>query len=527
MEKLILMLTEATRNATKRFARLSRRSQFAIIIVVIILLGVMLHTKKTPTDEATENKSRYVTLSSVAALSANVSPIPLLGTVTSRSEATIRAEGSGKLIGVYKKLGDFVGAGEVIAEFDNSGERAQVLQAEGAYEAAKAGRDIAGISSGSASNSLTEARTQAQNTIESTYTALDDAIRTKTDNAWRNPQTRDAKLIVGVSDAKLVIELEQERVTIETMLRARDERNKTLSPESDLVAELTSVESEANTVKDYLDDLSLAFNRALPDANASPATIEGYKASTAIARSSVNGTLSAIAASRNALKASIAAAAIAQKSGSESSGNSTADAQLKSALGNLRAAQARLEKTIIRSPISGTLNSLSVDTGDFVSPFTEIAVVSNNGALEVVAYVTEDDARELSIGAKVSIDGTGSGVITRIAPALDPRTKKIEVRIGINTGSSFINGQSVRVEAMRVTKRTNDRTIRIPLSALKITPNGTIVFTVSTSSTLVAHTVIQGSLLGDQIEIKEGLTPDMLIVTDARGLQDAMAVSIK
>ena len=36
---------------------------------------------------------------------------------------------------VYKKLGDYVNAGEVIAEFENSGERAQVLQAEGAYDA--------------------------------------------------------------------------------------------------------------------------------------------------------------------------------------------------------------------------------------------------------------------------------------------------------------------------------------------------------------------------------------------------------
>ena len=47
-------------------------------------------------------------------------------------------------------------AGQVIAEFENSGERASVLQAEGAYDAAKAARDLARINQGSATVSLSE-----------------------------------------------------------------------------------------------------------------------------------------------------------------------------------------------------------------------------------------------------------------------------------------------------------------------------------------------------------------------------------
>ena len=57
-------------------------------------------------------------------------------------------------------------------------------------------------------------------------------------------------------------------------------------------------------------------------------------------------------------------------------------------------------------------------------------------------------------------------------------------------------------------------------------PSGSVVFTVSTSSTLVAHSVVQGTLLGDQIVISEGLTPDMRIVTDARGLKEGVEVTV-
>lgn len=505
------------------------RTIVLILIMIVFVFVIRLIGADENVDEVA-SAGRTVSVARVGDLSVNSIPLPLLGTVTSRSEATIRAETGGKIVSVYQLLGNYVAAGTIIAEFENAGERASVLQAEGAYEAANAGKAIAEISRGSSDNSLNEAKTQALNVVASTYTVLDDAIRTKTDTAWKNPQTREARLPVTIPDAKLVIELENERIAIETMLRAREERNKLLTPDSDLIKELDMVEAEANIVKDYLDDLSFAFNHALADGNASQAAIDGFKTITAGARMSVNGALSTIANTRNALNGSLAASRIAEQNSSTSGvdSGSSSDAQVKSALGNLRAAQARLEKTIIRSPINGTINSLSINAGDFISPYTEVAVVSNNGALEVVAYVTEDDARELVVGGRVTIEGGGTGTITRIAPALDPNTKKIEVRIGITKGvETLMNGSSVRLEAMRTTKKAVGTDLKIPLAALKITPEGAVVFSVSASSTLIAHEVSMGALMGDQIVIPVGLTPDMVIVTDARGLQKDMSVSLK
>ncbi len=531
MNTLIELLGGHAKNWARKFWKLSITARVVTLLILIAISVLVLRLgAKEELLVVTDKVGRSVSISRVSDLSLNIIPLPLFGTITSRNEATIRAESGGKIVTMYKKLGDYVNAGTVIAEFENSAERALVLQAEGAYEGASAGKDIAGINKDSSGNALYEAKTQALNVIASTYTVLDDAVRTKTDTAWRNPQTRDAKLIVTVADAKLVIQLESERTAIETMLLARDTKNRTLNTESNLVAELDLIEVETNLVKDYLDDLSFAWNRALADGNASQATIDGYKASTGMARTGVNGTLSLIANTRNALNASLSANKIAEKNSSVSGidSGSFSDAQVKSALGNLRGAQARLEKTIVRSPIGGTINSLSINTGDFVSPYTEVAVVSNNGALEVVVHVTEDDARELVVGGNVTINSTGRGAITRIAPALDPSTKKIEVRIGIIGGAgSLVNGESVRVDATRTTNKAAGPEIKIPLSALKITPNGAIIFTVSASSTLVAHAVTMGSLLGDQIVVPAGLTLDMAIVTDARGLQDGMIVIVK
>ncbi len=513
-----------------------------VIIVIVLVVGGILIWRYNSSSSAGEmgviKADRAIAVASVATLSQVSSPLPLLGTVSSKSEADIRAESSGRLVAVYKKLGDYVHASDVIAEFDNSAERASVVQAQGAYDAAKAGQGIAAISTniaeintGSSDTSLANAKTQALNTIKTVYVTLDDAVRTKTDGQFSNPQTREAKFVVSVSDAKLVIALEGEHQNIESLLVAREMRNRTLTESDDLVSELNTLENEANIVKTYLDDLSLALNHAIPDNSASQATIEGYKTNTSLARTSVGGSLTTIALSGTALSASIVGSKVAQKSLEQSNTGSTAstDASLKSALGLLQAALARLESTIIRSPISGTVNSISVHTGDFIPPFGEVAVVSNNGALEVVAYATLEDATVLRVGSKVTIEGSVGGVITSIAHAIDPKTKKIEIRIGIlGSQNALINGQSVRIDATRVhvVATTNNKNIQIPLSALKITPLGSQVFTVSTSSTLIAHPVKEGKLLGDQIEIIEGLTPDMEIVTDARGLKNGQAITL-
>lgn len=511
-----------------------------IIVVIIIAIGFLLNNFTAQTEEETEiaKTGREVRVASIAVLSENLTPISLLGTVTSRSEATIRAESSGKLIAVYKKLGDHVSTGGVIAQFENSAEQAAVLQAEGAFDAANAGQniaqtgsDIAYINSGSADISLEGAKTQARNAIFSAYSTLDDAIRTKTDPAFHNPQTREAHLIVTVADAKLIIKLEEERVAIETMLRAREARNQTLDVQSDLLGELNGIEHDAQTMRDYLDDLSLAYSRSIVDNNASQAAIDGFKANTALARTTVSGALTSIAQSRNALNASLAANQVAAKNVTQGNTQSIVSgaAQIKSAQGNLDAARARLEKTIIRSPISGTINSISIETGDFVAPFTEVAVVSNNGALELVASVTDEDARQISVGEKVTIEGGEEGVITKIAPALDPKTKKIEVRIGIiGSASSLMNGQSVQVSVLRANISTvkKGKEMQVPLSALKITPAGAIVFTVSKDGVLAGHLVTEGALLGDRIVIVDGVTPDMEIVTDARGLEDGGYVMV-
>ncbi len=498
-----------------------------LVVVIVVFVGRALSGDEE--QSVITNSPRVVKLAVVSDLANNDSALPLLGVVTSTSEATIRAETSGKLTRVYKKLGDYVTAGQVIAEFENSGERAAVLQAEGAYDAAKAARDIAQINSGTTNSSLADSKTSALNSISSAYASMDDIIHVKTDAVYSNPRNQDVRFVMSVPDANLTLSLEARRRNIETMLTTREATNRTLTTSSDLVTQLNAVQSEAQTIKTYLDDLANAYSKALADNNFSQTTIESGKANVSIARSTISGTISSIVGARTSLNASLAAQEVAGKtSGSTNVNVTSADAQVKQAQGAYNAALSRLEKTVIRSPITGTLNSLSIQTGDFVSAFTQVAVVSNNGALEVVAYITEDDAKRVNVSSKVMIDNSVEGVVTRLASAIDPQTKKIEMRVGIiGKTSTLINGQSVRVDVSRSAPKATSGPMKIPLSALKLTPNGAFVFTLSATSSLVSIKVTEGAILGEDIQIISGLDGSETIVTDARGLKDGMVVTVK
>jgi multidrug efflux pump subunit AcrA (membrane-fusion protein) len=238
----------------QELTRIQQAITTLVTVLVIVLLGNLFSSSQT--TEEVINSPREVTLKSLDEFAGNDAALPLLGTVTSVSEATIRSESSGKLTRVYRKLGDYVTAGQVIAEFENSSERASVLQAEGAYESAKAARDIARINSGTTNTSLADVQASALNAITSAYVTMDDSVRVKTDVAFNNPRNQDAKFLLTVPDASLILSLESQRKAIEKVLLAREAKNKTLTTSSDLIAEFQLVQNEVQVVKGYLDKLS-------------------------------------------------------------------------------------------------------------------------------------------------------------------------------------------------------------------------------------------------------------------------------
>ena len=498
----------------------NENKKYSIPLALLILAGVgALAFFANQAGPALETDSRReVELVSVADVSSG-EPITVIGEIRSVSEASVAPDASGRVTHVYRSIGDYVAAGSVIAEIENASQRAAVAQAEASLDRAKSGSALSGISVGSATAAAESAR-------QSAYASIGSAVTVKADASFSNPNGIQPIFFISIPNSQLKNTLESQRLQIGVIIKRHAAvRTATLS-ESELISELQTVSDEAETVREFLANLLTALSSGISTGSITEATIAANEAE-------VNAALATISALQGSLGSASAGLRSARESLTQGRSGESADVALAQA--SLDAAKAALEKTIIRAPISGTINSITLETGNFAAAGSPAVEIVNASGLEAVAYLSERDLPRITPGSSVRISGIADGRVSRVAPALDSATRKAEVRIAIirtDQGSRFVAGQSATIELTPV-RRQGETALFIPIASVKITPDGAIVFIVvpkadePEAGTLVSVPVTIGALSGGKVEIISGLALDNTIVADARGLKEGQEVLVK
>lgn len=475
----------------------------AIFLLVIIggSFAIFGGGEATP-DEASSGKR--IVLKEAGMLETEGAGLRTVGTVRAISEARLETEAGGRVTSVTVALGDRVSAGQVLASIENSRERAALLQAEGAYESAL-------ILNNQDSNNLEESEFVAENTFRTSLTVADNAIRNLADELFTNPDSPNPGLrIDGQGQAT---RLGSERRALEDVLDTWTSKVQD-GVRGDKLALLHDAERDLIRINSFITDLGILVAEEDANAEYTAEVLSTYKTRFLSARSSLDSTLGSVSSARTALENAL-------QSASDTTATTESDARLKQALGSLRAAQASYEKTLVRSPIAGVVNAMYLRANEYVSQGIPAAIVANNSALEITTSVNEEERALVSVGQKVMINGDHSGVVTRIAPAVDPATGKIEVKISVDadTDGALENGTTVSLVLEGTPVETN-RPLRIPLKSIKITPQGPMVFIINDAGELAMQSVTLGTIVGNSAEIKAGLERTTKIVTDARGLKE-------
>lgn len=507
-------------------AKTDKRKRITVIVICVALALIVGNTiRNNATTEEAPKQVRQVTIATLAELSGNGTDLVMTGTVESQSEADIRAEAQGQIIRVQKQLGSYVSAGDIIAEIENGYERAQVAQAQASVDAAIAARSeqssVTSIQLDNAQHANEQERVSAINTVLQAYTLAENAIYGKADQFFTNPRTSAPHLNIssyGIDD------LSARRATIGDSFIVWKKTLDTISSATDMSHELSDAENRLRFMSSFMRDMADIVTRQGTSTEVSD-ILSG--------RTSIDTALSNVLSAQEALRSAETAYKIAQENSAQISGTglTTREAAVRQAEAGRALAVASLEKKIIRAPISGTINSLSIAVGDVVSPGQALAVVANNNALRVKTYITEQEKTYVRVGAAVAIGNTYTGTVVAISPALDPITHKIEVIIGVADTATdmLVNGQSVRVSIARtgdVAHVDVHEGIRIPIAALNIGTEQTSVFGLNEDNTVVAYKVDIGPVFGDTVLIKGDLDPTLRIVTDARGLKVGQTVSV-
>jgi len=469
-----------------------------VAVLVAALAAYLLFFTGTQTVEDTEVAAKLptVTVASAANTSGD-STFTAVGTLAAVSEAKLQTETGGRIVGVYTELGATVRAGTIIARLEGASESAQLLQAQGAYEAALAGSAQGNVGINEAQNAKKAAQDSAVTTYKNAYTTVSGIVFTSLDQFYSNPNSQIPGVKINGANTSLQ---NTERVKLQTTLRDWQTKSTSLTTASNLKADLNEAEANTKQVLVLVDDFIRAFTVSSPNSAYTKDQYQALGASFNGLRSQLVGTLASIDAARSALNAADEAINRAQIAGTGSQ-VSSADAQIKIALGSLRSAQANYEKTLVRTPITGVVNALYLKAGEYAGPSTPAAIIANNNqGLEVSTSVSQEESVLIKVGNEVKIDKVATGTIAAIGGSIDPTTGKVAVKISVDENESLQNGSAVSV--VFTTEKSSDTSeISIPLSAVKMTGSGPIVFTVDADkNTLIANPIVLGNIRGDVVD---------------------------
>ena len=144
-----------------------------------------------------------------------VQKVSISGTVIAAKDVDLGFAANGRLVGVYARVGQYVGAGSILAEIENGDLVATLSQAQANLASLKAGTRPEEVAVASAA--VTSATAALVDAVQNAYTTSDDAIHNKVDAFFTNPRTTP-KLAFSISNMTLQTIIERNRAVIEPVL---------------------------------------------------------------------------------------------------------------------------------------------------------------------------------------------------------------------------------------------------------------------------------------------------------------------
>jgi HlyD family secretion protein len=338
------------------------------------------------------------------------------GTVAAENSATMSFQEGGQIAHVYVSEGSQVSAGAVLADLDSAQLSAAVQQANAGLAAAQA--QLSQLASGTRPQQLAideSAVTSADQAlgiaVGNAYSASDDAVQNQLDNMFSNAQSQNPSFLVSNSDMQGTVNtIQNQRVQIGTALAAWYATLNASSTGFDPASPSATAAANLQQIQSYIDSIALVVNSANTSVTTPAATLAAYKADIATARAEIEASVSAISGDESALTAAQNVLTLAQ-AGSTPQTLAAQQAAVAQAQAAAASAQVALDNASLVAPFSGTIQNLTAQVGQVVSPGTPMMTLINNSGLKIEAYVSEKDVANVKSGdtAQVTLDAFGTG----------------------------------------------------------------------------------------------------------------------
>jgi membrane fusion protein (multidrug efflux system) len=206
------------------------------------------------------------------------------------------------------------------------------------------------------------------------------------------------------------------------------------------------------------------------------------------------------------------------------------DATLKGGQANLAVARARLEKTTIRAPFSGTLGLRRVSPGDYVEEGQDLVNLESIDPIKVDLRVPERYASHAKPSQKIQVRVDAfpgkafTGEVYAVDPRLDAGSRSVLLRGRLpNSNGELRPGMFARASLV-----FEERTTALWAPEQALVPMGNEQFVYRVLDGKAALTKVETGLRHPgEVEIKSGLTAEDRVITDGQmKLRDGMPVTV-
>lgn len=206
------------------------------------------------------------------------------------------------------------------------------------------------------------------------------------------------------------------------------------------------------------------------------------------------------------------------------------EAQVRQAKAALDMAKYQLKNTQITAPINGKVTSVSVSSGEMVSPSVPLLSIIDVSSIFVKVGISEKDISKIKEGQMVNLEIDAfpkekfQGKIVSKGVAVDQISKTLEVKIEIIEPKVAIPiGVFARGDIL---VETNQDALIIPSSALTRKKEGIYVFVIEEGIARQKEVTL-GIIQGEKIEILNGLSEgEKIVILGNQELEDGLKVEV-
>ncbi|HEX6764527.1 MAG TPA: efflux RND transporter periplasmic adaptor subunit, partial [Polyangiaceae bacterium] len=203
-----------------------------------------------------------------------------------------------------------------------------------------------------------------------------------------------------------------------------------------------------------------------------------------------------------------------------------AESEAKAALG---VASLNLRDARIKAPLAGSIQSRSVQTGQYVQAGTVIATLIRRDPLLLRFKVTEAEAGRLHVGMTADFTVSGSSAkssakITFVAGSAEPSSRMVPVVAEVAEGSELRPGSFAEVT---VPVGTNAAALAISETAIRPTERGFVSFVIENGAARERIVELGLRTPDGLVEVVKGLRQgEMLVVRGGEALREGAKVKV-